>query len=62
LLYFRKSYDTAISALDEAIELFRKGGNRFGLGWALHTRSLSALRTGDVAGARDYVREALELF
>ena len=62
LLYFRKSYDHAIGALDEAIELFRKSGNRFGLGWALHTRSLCALRTGDVARARDYVREALGLF
>jgi predicted ATPase len=62
LLYFRKSYDHAIIALDEAIVLFRKGGNRFGLGWALHTRSLCALRTGDVAGARNYIREALQLF
>jgi len=62
LLYFRKSYEKAIIALDEAIELFRKGGNRFGVGWALHTRSLCALRTGDVARARDYVRDALELF
>jgi predicted ATPase len=62
LLYFRKSYVSAISALDEAIELFRKSGNRFGLGWALHTRSLCALRTGDVARAREYVREALGLF
>ena len=62
LLYFRKSYADAISALDEAIELFRKGGNRFGLGWALHTRALSALRTGDLSSGRDYIREALELF
>ena len=62
LLYFSKSYDNAISALDEAIELFRKSGNRFGLGWALHTRSLCAFRTGDVARARDCVREALKLF
>jgi predicted ATPase/class 3 adenylate cyclase len=62
LLYYGKSYDRAINALDEAIALFRKGGNRFGLGWALHTRSLSALRTGDVAGARRCVHEALEMF
>ena len=62
LLYFRRSYDRAIGALDEAIELFRKSGNRFGLGWALHTRSLCALRTGDVEGGRKYVHEALELF
>ena len=62
LSYYRKSYDQAIPALDEAIDLFRKNGNRFGLGWALHTRALSALRTNDVAGARVYVREALQLF
>jgi predicted ATPase/class 3 adenylate cyclase len=62
LLYFRRSYENAIGALHEAIELFRKSGNRFGLGWALHTRSLCALRTGDVEGGRNYVREALELF
>jgi predicted ATPase/class 3 adenylate cyclase len=62
LLYYRTSYDRAIPALDEAIELFRKNGNHFGLGWALHTRALCALRTRDVAGGRAYVREALELF
>ncbi len=62
LAYYRRSYDVAISALDEAIELFRKNGNLFGLGWALHTRSLCALRTQDVGGARGYVREALQLF
>ena len=62
LLYYRTIYDMAIPALDEAIELFRKRGNHFGLGWALHTRALCALRTQDVAGARGYVREALQLF
>ena len=62
VLYFNRIYEQAISALDEAIALFRKGGNRFGLGWALHTRSLSALRTGDTAGARKFVHEALVLF
>jgi predicted ATPase/class 3 adenylate cyclase len=62
LLYFKGIYGEAIPALDEAIELFRKAGNHFGLGWALHTRALCALRTGDVAGARNYVGEALGLF
>jgi predicted ATPase len=62
VLYFNRIYEQAISALDEAIALFRKGSNRFGLGWALHTRSLSALRTGDIAGARKFVHEALVLF
>jgi predicted ATPase/class 3 adenylate cyclase len=62
LLYYSKSYDRAIRALDEAIDLFRKQGNVFGLGWALHTRALCALRTQDVAGGRTYVREALQLF
>jgi predicted ATPase/class 3 adenylate cyclase len=62
LLYFRKSYHDAIPALDEGIELFRKAGNHFGLGWALHTRALCALRIGDVTGGRNYVTEALGLF
>jgi predicted ATPase/class 3 adenylate cyclase len=62
IYYYRKSYEAAIPALDEAIVLFRNRGDRFGLGWALHTRSLSALRTGDVAGAHRCVHEALELF
>jgi hypothetical protein len=56
------NYGAAIPALDEAIELFRGAGNQFGLGWALHTRALCALRTGDVSTARNYVTEALGLF
>jgi tetratricopeptide (TPR) repeat protein len=62
LLYFKANYGEAIPALDEAIELFRKAGNHFGLGWALHTRALCALRTDDVTGARSYVGEGLGLF
>jgi tetratricopeptide (TPR) repeat protein len=62
VLYFNANYEDAIPALDEAIELFRKAGNDFGLGWALHTRALLSLRTGDVAGGRNYVNDALELF
>ena len=62
LMYFKANYGDAIPALDEAITLFRKGSDQFGLGWALHTRALCALRTHDVAGARIYVREALGLF
>jgi predicted ATPase len=62
VLYFMANYGAAIPALDEAIELFRGAGNQFGLGWALHTRALCALRTGDVSTARNYVTEALGLF
>ncbi len=62
LMYFSANYNDAIPALDEAIALFRKAGNQFGLGWALHTRALCALRTGDVAGARRFVGEGLGLF
>src|ERR1700730_12198972 len=62
LLFFNANYSDAIPALDEAIELFRRAGNNFGLGWALHTRALCALRTDDVAGARKYVGEGLILF
>jgi hypothetical protein len=48
--------------LDEAIALFRKTTDWFGLGWALHTRSLTALNMGDVQLARRLVAEALQLF
>jgi len=62
LWFFKAGYGEAIAALDEAIELFRKAGNQFSLGWALHTRALCALSTDDVAGARRYVGEAMRLF
>lgn len=61
-VYFQESYPEAISALDEAIALFRKTDDKFGLGWALHSRALTAMKTSDISGARAFVHEALHLF
>jgi len=61
-LYFHDRNPEAAVALDEAIELNRRLDNRFGLGWALHTRSLVALKLGVVAQARVFAREGLEIF
>ena len=47
LLYFGDSQPEAAVALDEAIALNRKVDDRFSLGWALHTRSLVALKQHD---------------
>jgi predicted ATPase/class 3 adenylate cyclase len=61
-LYFQRRIREAAPALDEAIPLFRKLEDRFSLGWALHTRSLVAMRDADLAMARRYIREALTIF
>ena len=49
-------------ALDEAIALNRKVDDRFSLGWALHTRSLVALKQHDLAEATRCGREGLQIF
>jgi predicted ATPase/class 3 adenylate cyclase len=61
-LYYQGRYDESIVALDEAIRLFRKTDDRFGLGWALHTRALAAIRKADIVRARLLVLEALKIF
>ena len=61
-LYFNAQFPEAAVALDEAIELNRKLDNRFGLGWALHTRSLVALNLDDVPRARVFCYQGLEIF
>jgi tetratricopeptide (TPR) repeat protein len=61
-LYYEERFDEAIAANEEAIEIFRRADNRFGLGWALHTRALLALKKADIAVARTRVQEALALF
>jgi len=61
-VYFQARYEEAISALDEAIGLSRKTDDKFGLGWALHTRALVAMKISDISGARTFVHEALRLF
>src|SRR5205814_5171052 len=42
LYNFMGRNDEAVAPLDESIERFRAMGQRFGLGWALHTRMLVA--------------------
>jgi predicted ATPase/class 3 adenylate cyclase len=61
-LHFEEDYGQAIGPLDESIAMFRKLGDRFGLGWALHTRSLVAIKTRDTATADTVTKEALDLF
>jgi predicted ATPase/class 3 adenylate cyclase len=54
--------DAANTALDEAITLFRRQGDRFGLGWALHTRATIAVAQRDPDLAWNLTHEALEIF
>ena len=60
--YFSSRNAEAAVALDEAIVLHRAQDNRFGLGWALHTRALVALKLGDLEKARTCTREGMEIF
>jgi predicted ATPase/class 3 adenylate cyclase len=61
-LYFMGRLREAAPALDEAIPLFQKLDDRFSLGWALHTRSLVAMREADLVTGRRLIREALTIF
>ena len=54
--------DRAIEPLDEAIAMNRKIGDRFGLGWAMHTRVIVAIVQRDPDLAWKLTREALEIF
>jgi len=60
--YFLEDYPHAIPALEEAIGHFRRLGDNFSLGWALHTRALVGVNTGDAATADPLVAEGLKLF
>jgi predicted ATPase/class 3 adenylate cyclase len=60
--YFNEDYRAATIALDEAISLARNGDDRFTLGWALHTRSLVALKERDLEVANRLIHEGLSIF
>jgi tetratricopeptide (TPR) repeat protein len=62
VLHFQERYVEAIVPMDEAIGLFRRLGDRFSLGWALHTRTLIAVKLDDLATGRASVREGLMIF
>jgi len=61
-LYYEERFDDAINADEEAIAIFRRANNPFGLGWALHTRTLLALKKSDIEAARNSMQEALTIF
>jgi len=61
-LHFDSRYEEALAPLDEAIGLFRKLGERFSLAWALHTRTIIAVRQSDLATSRRCVQEGLTIF
>ena len=61
-LYFNDRNQEAAVALDKAIDLNRNLDNRFGLGWALHTRALVAIKLGDGKTAHDSTRRGMEIF
>ena len=54
--------DLAKDCTDQAIALYRRLGNRFGLGWALFTRAVLALQLHDTPVARRMSLEALKIF
>ena len=60
--HFLNDYEAAAPPLDEAIALTRKLGDRFSLGWALHTRALIAINKRKPEEAHPLVMEALRLF
>ena len=62
LYHFEGKHQEAIPSLNEAIVDFRKLGDTFNLAWALHTRSLAAIRTNETSATKPWVREALDLF
>lgn len=59
----KKRDDMAIPALDEQMAILRRlGGDRFSLGWAIHTRAIVAIGQGDVATAEPLLAEGLGIF
>jgi len=60
--YFRADGDHGTSYFREALEIFRRGGDRTMEAWALHMLGSGLLRVGDVEGARDATRHALRHF
>jgi predicted ATPase len=61
--YFNSGeFVNAVSTLDEAIQLFQRLGDLFGLGWAYFLRAVLALQLNDTAGAESRNVKALEIF
>jgi tetratricopeptide (TPR) repeat protein len=60
--YFQDRPDPAVEPLDEAINIFRRLGAGFDLGWALHMRALVAIKQMDPVTATVLAQEALRMF
>ena len=60
--YQQGQVDAARDSIDQAIALFRRLGNQFGLGWGLFTRAILALQLHDTPLARTTAVEALRIF
>ncbi len=60
--YQMDEIDLAKDSIDQAIALFRRLGNQFGLGWGLFTRAVLALQLQDTLTARSTAFEALNIF
>jgi len=56
------SYEQAVAPLEESIELYRKGGNRFGEAWAHHMLGLVKVLMGHLDEARGHLVEATDIF
>jgi len=59
--YFFGDMPAAISALDEALEIFRTAGDQFMLAWTLYMQGLTLLNT-DRGRLHNMLREALDIF
>jgi predicted ATPase/class 3 adenylate cyclase len=60
---WRGEYDAARRSLLESLDIFRRIDEPFGLGWALFMLGgLEHMADGDIAAARSYYGEALEIF
>ncbi len=60
--YFRNDNATAAPAFAEALELYRRVGDRTQEAWSLHQLGSARLKLGEPDAARQHVRDALRIF
>ena len=60
--YFRAMGDHGAAQFREALEIFRRGGDRTMEAWSLHMLGSALLRTGHLDGSREATRHALRHF
>jgi hypothetical protein len=61
-LYFHAAEDRGVSQFHEALEVFRRLGDRTMEAWSHHMLGTSQIRLGTLEDARDNVRAAMRLF